>query len=254
MQKINVLLIIVVLLGVVNHAFAEAVPIYTYRVINTYPHDRKAFTQGLVYDRGYLYEGTGIKGASSLRQVKLETGDVIQLHQLPKDLFGEGITIYQNRIIQLTWQSRIGFVYDKDSFRVLRKFRYPTEGWGITHDGKRLIMSDGTATLYFLHPETFKTISRVTVHDAHGPVPMLNELEYIRGEIYANVWKKNRIARISSRTGAVLAWIDLGGLCRWKGTLNGIAYDTENDRLFVTGKLWPFIYEIKVTAKNRKIR
>jgi len=251
MQKISGLLIIVVLSGLVSHAFAEAVPIYTYRVVNAYPHQREAFTQGLVFDRGYLYEGTGIKGASTLRKVKLETGGVVQVHRLPKDLFGEGITIYQNRTIQLTWQSGIGFVYGKDSFRVLRKFRYPTEGWGITHDGKRLIMSDGTATLYFLHPESFETIGRVTVHDAHDPVPMLNELEYIGGEIYANVWTKNRIARTSPRTGAVLAWIDLGGLCRWKGELNGIAYDAENDRLFVTGKLWPFIYEIKVILKKK---
>jgi glutamine cyclotransferase len=247
MQKIKGLLIIIVVLsGLVSHAFAESVPIYTYKVINAYPHDRKAFTQGLAIDGGFLYEGTGIKGASTLRKVKLETGSAVQVHRLPKDLFGEGITIYQNRIVQLTWRSGIGFVYEKDSFQVLRKFRYRTEGWGITHDGKRLIMSDGTATLYFLHPETFEIIGRVTVHDAHGPVPMLNELEYIGGEIYANVWMKNRIARISPRTGAVLAWIDLGGLCRWRGELNGIAYDAENDRLFVTGKLWPYIYEIKV--------
>lgn len=251
MHKINGLLLIVVLLGLVSHACAEAAPTYTYRVINAYPHDGEAFTQGLVFDRGYLYEGTGLKGASTLRKVKLETGVVAQVHRLPKCFFGEGITIYQNRIIQLTWQSGIGFVYDQDSFRILRKFRYPTEGWGITHDGKRLIMSDGTATLYFLHPDTFETIGQVTVHDAHGPVPMLNELEYIGGEIYANVWTKNRIARISPRTGAVLAWIDLGGLCRWKGELNGIAYDAENDRLFVTGKLWPYIYEIKVILQKK---
>lgn len=251
MQKIKGIFIIVVLLGVASHAFAEAVPIYTYQVINAYPHDGEAFTQGLVFDGGFLYEGTGLKGASTLRKVNLETGGVVQVHRLPKELFGEGITIYQKRIIQLTWQSGIGFVYDKDSFRVLRKFRYATEGWGITHDGKYLIMSDGTPTLYFLHPETFKTIGRVTVRDVHGPVHMLNELEYIRGEIYANIWTKNRIARISPHTGTVVGWIDLDGLCRWKGELNGIAYDADNDRLFVTGKLWPFIYEIKLIRTKK---
>jgi glutamine cyclotransferase len=228
------------------------VPIYTYRVINAYPHDAEAFTQGLVFEGGYLYEGTGIKGASSLRKVQLETSGVIQILRLPKDLFGEGITIYHNRIIQLTWRSGIGFVYDKDSFRVLRKFRYPTEGWGITHDGKRLIISDGTATLYFLHPETFKNIGQVTVRDVHGPVPLLNELEYIRGEIYANVWHKTLIARISPQSGTVTGWIDLEGLCRWNGELNGIAYDADKDRLFITGKLWPVIYEIKLLEKKER--
>jgi glutamine cyclotransferase len=253
MQNIKdfIIMMIAATFFVGTHAFAETVPVYTYQVINTYPHDEEAFTQGLVFDGGYCYEGTGLKGASTLRKVDLETGGVVQVHRLPKDFFGEGITIYQNKIIQLTWQSRIGFVYDKESFRVLRKFRYRTEGWGITHDGKRLIMSDGTPTLYFLHPETFETIGRVTVHDVHGPVHMLNELEYIRGEIYANVWMTNLIARISPRTGTVLAWIDIDGLCRWKGELNGIAYDAENDRLFVTGKLWPYIYEIKVIPQKQ---
>ncbi|MBN1254469.1 MAG: glutaminyl-peptide cyclotransferase [Deltaproteobacteria bacterium] len=251
MQKINGLSIaIVTLLCLTSHAFSEDVPIYTYHVINAYPHDAEAFTQGLIFEGGYLYEGTGIKGSSTLRKVQLETGVVIKALKLPNDLFGEGITIYHNRIIQLTWRSGIGFVYDKDRFNVLRKFRYPTEGWGITHDGKHLIMSDGTATLYFLHPETFKRIGQVTVRDAHGPVPLLNELEYIRGEIYANVWHKTLIARISPQSGKVTGWIDLEGLCRWNGELNGIAYDADNDRLFVTGKFWPVIYEIKLLEKK----
>jgi glutamine cyclotransferase len=252
MQKIDALFIaIVTLLCLTSHAFTAGVPIYTYHVINAYPHDVEAFTQGLVFEGGYLYEGTGIKGASTLRKVKLQTGSVTQVLRLPNDLFGEGITIYQNRIIQLTWRSRIGFVYDKDSFHILRKFRYQTEGWGITHDGKHLIMSDGTTTLYFLDPKTFKQIGRIVVHDASGPVPMLNELEYIRGEIYANVWHKTLIARISPQSGKVTGWIDVEGLCRWNGELNGIAYDADNDRLFITGKLWPVIYEIKLLEKKR---
>jgi glutaminyl-peptide cyclotransferase len=251
MQKNNGLFIaIVTLLCITSHACSEGVPTYTYRIINTYPHDAEAFTQGLAFEGGYLYEGTGIKGASTLRKVKLETGVVIKALRLTNNLFGEGISIYHNRIIQLTWRSQIGFVYDKDSFRVLQKFRYPTEGWGITHDGKRLIMSDGTATLYFLHPETFKRIGHVTVRDAQDPVSMLNELEYIRDEIYANVWQTTLIARISPQSGKVTGWIDVEGLCRWNGELNGIAYDADKDRLLVTGKLWPVIYEIKLLEKK----
>jgi glutamine cyclotransferase len=245
MNKIfGYVIIIIVLCG--SHASAGTVPLYTYEVLNTYPHDKEAFTQGLVFEHGFLYEGTGLYGASSLRKVQPETGDVVQIYRLPKRFFGEGITIYKNSIIQLTWQTQIGFVYDIKSFSFMREFHYSTEGWGITHDGKRLIMSDGTATLYVLDPETFKQMGRIQVHNAKGPVDMLNELEYIRGEIYANVWQKNCIARISPQTGMVLGWIDLGGLCRWNGDLNGIAYDAEHDRLFVTGKLWPYIYEIKL--------
>jgi glutamine cyclotransferase len=251
MKKMSGIILIAALLLWGSHARAETIPLYSYKVINAYPHDEKAFTQGLVFEGGRLYEGTGIQGASTLRKVKLETGGILQLHRLPGEFFGEGITIYGNRIIQLTWQSRTGFVYDKHSFRVLRKFRYQTEGWGITHDGERLIMSDGTATLYFLDPETFKHIGQVTVLDAQGPVNGLNELEYVRGEIYANVWTKNLIARISPKTGAVVGWIDLGGLCTWNGVLNGIAYDTKGDRLLVTGKLWPYIYEIKLIPKKQ---
>jgi glutamine cyclotransferase len=253
MKKIgaSIFILIVIMLFLLSHASTDDVPIYTYKVINAYPHDKEAFTQGLVFDDGYLYEGTGIQGASTLRKVNLETGGILQIQRLPRQFFGEGITIYENRIIQLTWQSRLGFVYDKHSFRVLRKFRYPTEGWGITHDGKQLIMSDGTATLYFLDPETFKKIGHILVHDAHGPISNLNELEYIRGEIYANVWNKNLIVRISPQTGTVVGWIDLGGLCRWNGVLNGIAYDREHGRLFVTGKLWPYIYEIKLIPRKK---
>ena len=237
---------IVAMLFLQIHALADTVPIYTYKVINTYPHDNEAFTQGLVFEGGYLYEGTGRYGASTLRKVQLKTGKVVQIYKLPPQFFGEGITIYKNQIIQLTWQSQIGFVYDIKSFSLLRKFRYPTDGWGITHDGKQLIMSDGTATLYFLNPENFEKTGTLQVRDANGPVKNINELEYIQGEIYANVWKKNLIARISPKNGIVVGWIDLGGLCKWNGVLNGIAYDREHGRLFVTGKRWPYIYEIKL--------
>jgi glutamine cyclotransferase len=251
MKTIKGFIFIAIILFLGSHAFADDIPIYTYKVINTYPHDKEAFTQGLVFEDGYLYEGTGQYGSSSLRKVELETGNAVQIHRLPQQFFGEGITIYENRIIQLTWRSRMGFVYGKQSFKVLRKFRYTTEGWGITHDGAQLIMSDGTATLYFLDPETFETIGALQVYDTNGPVKNINELEYIRGEIYANVWKQKRIARISPQTGIVVGWIDLGRLCTWKGVLNGIAYDVEGDRLFVTGKLWPYIYEIKLIEKRR---
>ena len=188
------------------------VPTYTYRIVNTYPHDRDAFTQGLVFNGDALYEGTGLYGSSTLRKIKLETGDVLQISKLPAQFFGEGITILRDRIIQLTWRSGIGLVYDKSSFELLEQFTYSTEGWGITHDGNRLVMSDGTSRLYFLHPDSFQEIGRIEVHDNARPVTRLNELEYIRGEIYANVWQTNRIARISPRTGEVTGWIEMDGL------------------------------------------
>ncbi len=225
---------------------------FTYRVVNVYPHDRGAFTQGLVFENGFLYEGTGLRGRSTLRRVELETGRVLQMRKLPDKLFGEGITIFGERIIQLTWQSGVGSVYDKNNFELLEEFHYPTEGWGITHDGKRLIMSDGTSTLHFLDPETLEEIGRIKVYDEDGPVTRLNELEYVRGEIYANVWQTDRIARIAPDTGEVIGWIELAGLLSPKDrsepvdVLNGIAYDAENDRLFVTGKLWPRLFEIEL--------
>ncbi len=230
-----------------NHG---AAPQYTCRVVNTYPHDRAAFTQGLVWEDGFLYEGTGLNGNSSLRMVELETGNVLKRRLLPGQYFGEGITIFQGRIMQLTWRSRTGFVYDKETFEPLQQFLYETEGWGLTHDGKRLIMSTGGANLYFLDPATFRRTGQLYVHDQSGPVGMLNELEYVRGEIYANVWKTDTIARIDPETGRVTGWIRLEGLLSAEDyaqpvdVLNGIAYDAENDRLFVTGKLWPKLFEI----------
>lgn len=227
------------------------IPVYTYRIINTYPHDRNAFTQGLVFEDGFLYEGTGLYGKSTLRKVELETGDIMKLHELSSEYFGEGIAIYQDKIYQLTYQSRRGFIYDKDKFTVLGEFTYTTEGWGLTCDGELLIMSDGTSTLSFRDPETLEEIYKITVYDNKGEVTRLNELEYVNGEIYANIWQTDYIARISPQTGRVIGWIDLKGLLdpeyrRNTDVLNGIAYDAEYDRLFVTGKLWPYLFEIEL--------
>jgi glutamine cyclotransferase len=227
---------------------------YTYRIVNSFPHDPDAFTQGLIYENNTLYEGTGLKGKSSLRKVDLETGRIQQIRNLSSKYFGEGITIFENKIIQLTWKSKIGFVYDKDSFDLLQTFNYTTEGWGITHDGSRLIMSDGTDTIYFLDPESFNVTGKINVFNDTGPITKLNELEYIKGEIYANIWQTDRIAIISPKTGEVTGWIDLTGLLNEKefssgaNVLNGIAYDPENDRLFVTGKLWPKLFEIELVS------
>jgi glutamine cyclotransferase len=227
-------------------------PLYTFRIINTYPHDPGAYTQGLLYQDGIFYEGTGLRGQSTLRKVEVETGQVFQRLRLPDQLFGEGITIFGDRIIQLTWQARVGFIYDKNSFELQHEFTYPTEGWGLTHDGERLIMSDGTALLYFRDPATLAEIGRVEVFDENGPVILLNELEYINGEVFANIYRTDRIARIDPQTGQVLGWIDLAGLLGPEDrtqpvdVLNGIAYDAETNRLFVTGKLWPKLFEIEL--------
>jgi len=227
---------------------------YTYRVINSFPHDPEAFTQGLVFDNGTLFEGTGLYGKSTLRQVQLETGIVLRSLSLASQYFGEGITIYKDQVVQLTWRSNTGFLYDKDSFQLLQTFSYPTEGWGITHDGVRLIVSDGTSTLYFWDPVTFEEIGRIEVHDQDGPVSRLNELEYVRGEVFANVWYTDCIAIINPHTGRVTGWINLKGLLDSEeglesaGVLNGIAYDAENNRLFVTGKRWPKLFEIRLIA------
>ena len=235
-------------------AISYPAPVVGYRIVNTYPHDPRAFTQGLVFADGALYEGTGLRGQSGLRKVDLKTGNILRVRQLSAHLFGEGITIYGNRVIQLTWRAKVGFVYDRKTFQLLDTFNYPTEGWGITHDGRSLIMSDGTSTLYFLDPQTFQEVDRLKVHTRDGPVSRLNELEYVKGEIYANVWKTDRIARISPESGEVLGWIDMEGLLKPEDrnsridVLNGIAYDVKNDRLFVTGKLWPKLFEIELVA------
>jgi glutamine cyclotransferase len=230
-------------------------PVSGYRVVKVYPHDRRAFTQGLQFVDGVLYEGTGQNGESGIRKVKLETGEVLQHQPLNAKYFGEGITVWRDTIVQLTWQSEIGFVYDKASFKQIKSFPYAGEGWGITHDGTRLIMSDGSAVLRFLDPSTFKETGRVTVRDGGAPVKHLNELEFIKGEVWANVWQTARLARISPKTGDVTGWVDLAGLLEPReavGTdvLNGIAYDAAGDRLFVTGKWWPKLFEIAVVPKK----
>ena len=235
---------------------SERAPVYTYRILHTYPHDPQAFTQGLVFDQGHLYEGTGLYGRSTLRRVELHSGRVMQSQALAKTFFGEGITIWGERLFQLTWRSRVGFVYDKQTLTLQRQFVYATEGWGLTHDHTHLILSDGTSTLYFLDPTTFIETGRVQVHDHRGPVSRLNELEYVQGEIYANVWQTDRIARIDPRSGRITGWIDLTGLLsptdrrRRVDVLNGIAYDAEQGRLFVTGKWWPKLFEIEIVGSK----
>ncbi|HTP08124.1 MAG TPA: glutaminyl-peptide cyclotransferase [Anaerolineae bacterium] len=228
----------------------------TYRVMATYPHDRQAFTEGLVIDNGALYEGTGLNGRSELRRVDLNSGQVQQSVPLDQQYFGEGVTTWQDQIIQLTWQSHVGFVYDKGTFKLLKTFNYPSEGWGLTHDDQSLIMSDGTPTIHFLDPVTLQETKRITVTDQGQPIVNLNELEYVHGEILANVWQTDRIVRISPDDGHVIGWIDLSGLLSAADrqqpvdVLNGIAYDAEHDRLFVTGKLWPKLFEIALVPQT----
>lgn len=231
----------------------EPAPVYSYEIVNTFPHDRRAFTQGLVYRDGLLYESTGLRGRSSLRRVELETGRVLERRLLLPPYFAEGIAVLGDRIYQLTWTSGVGFVYDRESMQLVREFRYGLEGWGMTEDGESLIVSDGSATLYFWDPETLLETRRITVRDGGVKVGNLNELEYIDGEIYANIWMKDRIARISPETGEVLSWIDLTGILDERNgdedVLNGIAWDAGRRRLFVTGKLWPKLFEIELVKK-----
>ncbi len=225
---------------------------YTYTVVNTYPHDHTAFTEGLVYDSSFLFESTGLFGDSTLRRVDLATGNVLQEITLPEQYFGEGITILNDSIVQLTWQSHLGFVYDKNSFAILGNFTYPTEGWGLTYDGRNFIMSDGSDNLFFLKASNFQRIGQIWVHDGNFSVFDLNELEFVNGEIYANVWHQQKIAVIDPETGSIRAWIDLTGLGNSSGenVLNGIAYDAKNDRLFVTGKDWAQLFEIKLVPSK----
>ncbi len=227
-------------------------PRYTVRIVNTYPHDPGAFTQGLVFANGILFEGTGLRGQSTLRKVDLTSGEVTQSLALDPELFGEGITLFNGRIFQITLTSGIGFIYDPQSFSKQGEFSYTPEGWGLTHDGRQLIMSDGSAELRFLDPDSLQETSRITVVDRGQPVQWLNELEYVEGEIYANVWQSDVIARISPDTGEVMGWIDLSGLIgdeTQAGILNGIAYDSETGRLFVTGKNWPSLFEIELVSE-----
>jgi glutamine cyclotransferase len=229
-----------------------------YQVVHTYPHDHEAYTQGLVYLGGHLYESTGLNGHSTVREEEVETGRILQLQDVPEKYFAEGLAAWDGTLIQLTWQSHVALVYDRTTLRFLRTMQYAGEGWGLTEDGHNLILSDGTAKLRFLDPATFREVRRITVKDHGLRIDQLNELEYIHGQIYANIWHSDRIARIDPASGKVLGWIDLSGLlpagerANSEAVLNGIAYDAEHDRLFVTGKLWPHIFEIKVIASAGK--
>lgn len=227
---------------------------WSVEVVASYPHDPGAFTQGLAIEEGRLYESTGQYGASSLRLVDLESGRVERLVNLARSYFGEGIAIAGGRIYQLTWQSRTGIVYDLESFEALERFRYMGEGWGVTYDGEWLVVSDGTPTLRFMDPASFEVVRRVNVADEGRPVARINELEYVDGEVWANIWYEDRIARISPDDGRVLGWLDLAHV--WPAAernreqvLNGIAYDRDADRLYVTGKNWPRLYEIDVRGR-----
>jgi glutaminyl-peptide cyclotransferase len=235
---------------------AAGVPVYGYTVVRTFPHDRAAFTQGLQFVDGVFYEGTGLNGRSSIRRVQIENGEVLQRRDLGPEHFGEGITVFGSDLFQLTWQSGVAFVYDRASFTPRRSFTYPGEGWGLTSDGTSLIMSDGTDALRVLDPVSFKERRRLKVTAGGRPVDRLNELEYVKGEVYANVWQTDYVARIDPKTGRVTSWIDFSGLLTPRerlsvDVLNGMAFDSATDRLFVTGKLWPKVFEVRLQRRGR---
>jgi glutaminyl-peptide cyclotransferase len=235
---------------------AGGIPEYGYEVVHTYPHDPQAYTQGLFYLNGFLYESTGLNGQSSIRKERLDTGEILERHDVPEQYFGEGIINWKDRLVEITWRTQVGFVYDLASFGLKSQFSYPGEGWGLTQDGKRIIMSDGTSELRFWDPETLRETGRVRVTADGVPVDQLNELECVKGEVYANVYQTDRIARIDPASGKVVGWIDLTGILspadrvRQVDVLNGIAYDAATNRLFVTGKWWPKLFEIKLVKKQ----
>jgi glutamine cyclotransferase len=241
-------------------ATPEAVPTYSYKIKNVWPHDRRAYTQGLIFLDGILWESTGQYGSSSLRKVELKTGKVIKQIAVPPQYFAEGMTVFHNKVFQLTWQEQKGFIYDPATFQKQGEFAYSGEGWGLTHDGESLIMSDGTNQIRFLDPSTLRTTRTISVFDAGVPLHQLNELEYIDGEIYANIWQTDRIVKIDPKSGKILGWIDLSGLLKTKDrsgeedVLNGIAYDAAGKRLFVTGKMWPKLFEIEIVKDKDKER
>jgi glutaminyl-peptide cyclotransferase len=241
-----------------RQASAKVPPEYTFAIVQVFPHDTSAYTQGLAYRDGVLYEGTGRSGESSLRKVRLRTGEVIQRVDLGPEFFGEGITILKNRVFQLTWKSGVGFVYDLETFHLKRRFTYAGEGWGLATNGHDLFLSDGTSEIRVLDAETLQEKRQLTIHEGHNPIDQINELEFVEGQIFANIWHSNRIARISPQTGEVVGWIDLTGLLSPvyrlgpEAVLNGIAYDPIRKRLFVTGKLWPSIFEIRLSPKHTK--
>jgi glutaminyl-peptide cyclotransferase len=234
----------------------QGLPLYGYQIVRAYPHDPRAFTQGLEYLDGVLYEGTGQIGQSSIRRVEIETGRVLQKRDVPPPHFGEGITVWKNELIDLTWQTNVAFVYDRQTFEPRRTFKYEGEGWGLTHDATNLYMSDGGDQLRVLDPATFKERRRIRVTSLGVPLKNLNELEWVKGEIFANIWMTDHVARIAPASGKVTGYIDLRGLLSASerastDVLNGIAYDAAHDRLFITGKWWPKLFEIKLVAKAR---
>lgn len=243
-------------IGFTGQSATDNLPTFTYRIVRVYPHDPSAFTQGLQYVDGVLYEGTGLNGKSTIRKVALETGKVLQQRAVPAEHFGEGITVFRNDLFELTWQTHVAFVYDKNTFEPKKRFSYPGEGWGLTSDGTNLIMSDGTDQLRVLDPVTFAEKRRIKVTASGQPLRNLNELEVVKNEIFANVWQTDFVARIAPDSGKVIGYIDLRGLLSASerantDVLNGIAYDATRDRLFVTGKLWPKLFEIQVVAKGK---
>ncbi len=258
MRKLYIIPLLIIASGLAYGAYVtlsgsltSSAPTCRVRILNTYPHDPNAFTEGLVYDGGFLYESTGLYGSSTLRCENLTTGEVLQRVDLPSEYFGEGMAIVGDRIYQLTYCEGIGFVYGKSNFTVLSTFTYSTEGWGLTYDGSRLIMSDGSENLYFLDPSTLAKSGQVTVTDGSTKVTQLNELEYVDGLVYANVFTTTRVAVINPANGSVVAWLDLSSLPGpaypdVNSVLNGIAYDRTTRRLFVTGKNWPSLYEIEI--------
>ncbi|HEY3657523.1 MAG TPA: glutaminyl-peptide cyclotransferase [Steroidobacteraceae bacterium] len=238
-------------------ACRAAVPLYDVEIVHTYPHDRAAFTEGLFYLNGFLYESTGLEQHSSIRKVRIDTGAVVQKLDIPAQYFGEGIVNWEDHLISLTWKSHLGFVFDLASFKLQREFHYDGEGWALTQDGKQLIMSDGSSELRFLNPQTLKETNRIQVTLDGKPLQNVNELEWVKGEIYANVWQTDWIIRIDPRNGRVVGLIDLAGILSPSdrvegpdGVLNGIAYDAKHDRLFVTGKNWPKLFEVRVRKKG----
>jgi glutaminyl-peptide cyclotransferase len=242
-------------------AARAAIPIYDFEIVHTYPHDTSAFTEGLFYLNGFLYESTGLERHSSIRKVRIETGEVVQKIDIPAQYFGEGIVNWRSHLISLTWKSQIGFVFDLNTFKLQRQFKYPGEGWALTRNDKQIIMSDGTSELRFLNPDTLAETSRIQVSIEGKPLMNVNELEWVKGEIYANVWQTNWIARIDPSNGKVVGLINLSGLLKQsdvvKGqtdVLNGIAYDAKQDRLFVTGKNWPKLFEIRLHKAGETAR